>query len=89
MAHKDSSRQRVIRTVVQATLAALPSVVAIVGVLADRWPVEWLVVTAAVAVAIQGALARIMAIPDIDAWLTGIGLGSVPRASVPEDDSDG
>ncbi|MFJ3489099.1 hypothetical protein [Leifsonia aquatica] len=74
-----SPHQRVIRTVVQAVIAGVPTVVAIIGVVADQWPAEWLVATAGVAVAIQGALARIMAIPAVDAWLTGLGLGSAPR----------
>lgn len=72
--------QRVIRTVVQAVIAGVPTIVAIIGVVADQWPAEWLVATAGIAVAIQGVLARIMAIPTVDAWLTGLGLGSAPRA---------
>lgn len=74
-----SSRQRVIRTLVQVSIAAMPSVVAIIGVLADQWPAQWLVATAAIALAVQGALVRIMAVPGVDAWLTRIGLGSEPR----------
>jgi len=76
-----SPHQRVIRTVVQAVIAGVPTVVAIVGVVADQWPAEWLVATAGIAVAIQGLLARIMAIPAVDAWLTWLGLGSAPRAA--------
>ncbi|OJX73982.1 hypothetical protein [Leifsonia sp. 71-9] len=75
-----SPHQRVIRTVVQAVIAGVPTIVAIIGVVADQWPAEWLVATARTAVAIQGVLARIMAIPAVDAWLTGLGLGSAPRA---------
>jgi hypothetical protein len=75
-----SPHQRVIRTVVQAVIAGVPTVVAIIGVVADQWPAEWLVATAGIAVAIQGVLARIMAIPAVDAWLTRLGLGSAPRA---------
>lgn len=74
-----SPHQRVIRTVVQAIIAGVPTVVAIIGVVADQWPAEWLVAAAGIAVAIQGALARIMAIPGVDAWLTGLGLGATPR----------
>lgn len=74
-----SPHQRVIRTVVQAVIAGVPTVVAIIGVVADQWPAEWLVATAGIAVAIQGVLARIMAIPAVDGWLTGLGLGSAPR----------
>lgn len=74
--------QRVLRTIVQAVIAAVPTVVAIIGILADQWPAQWLVVTSAAAVAIQGVLARIMALPGVDAWLTGIGLGAAPKAAV-------
>ncbi|WP_162819107.1 hypothetical protein [Leifsonia aquatica] len=77
-----SPHQRVVRTVVQAVIAGVPTIVAIIGVVADQWPAEWLVAAAGVAVAIQGALARIMAIPDVDAWLTGVGLGSAPRVAL-------
>ena len=74
-----SPHQRVLRTVVQAAIAAVPTVVAIIGVVADQWPAEWLVATAGIAVAVQGLLARIMAIPGVDAWLTGLGLGAAPK----------
>lgn len=73
--------QRVLRTIVQAVVAAVPTIVAIVGILADQWPAQWLVATSAAAVAIQGVLARIMALPGVDAWLTGIGLGSAPKSA--------
>ena len=75
-----SPHQRVIRTVVQAVIAGVPTIVAIIGVVADQWPAEWLGAPARTAGAIQGVLARIMAIPAVDAWLTGLGLGSAPRA---------
>lgn len=74
-----SPHQRVLRTVVQAVVAGVPTAVAIIGVVADQWPAEWLVAAAGIAVAIQGVLARIMAIRAVDAWLTTVGLGAAPR----------
>jgi hypothetical protein len=60
----------------------IPTVVAIVGILAAQWPAEWLVGTLAASVAIQGVLAKIMAVPGVNEWLTGLGAGSVPRSVV-------
>lgn len=74
--------QRVIRTVIQGVIGALPTVVAIVGILNDTWPATWLAATLALGVAIQGALAKIMALPGVNDWLTGLGAGSVPASVV-------
>ncbi|WP_223690120.1 hypothetical protein [Leifsonia poae] len=71
--------QRVIRTVLSGIIAAIPTLVVIAGVLADQWPVQWLLATVAALVAIQGVLTRVMAIPGVNAWLTGLGAGSAPR----------
>lgn len=76
------ARQRVIRTVIQGVIGALPTVVAIVGILNDTWPAAWLAATLALGVAIQGALAKIMALPGVNDWLTTLGAGSVPASEV-------
>ena len=74
------------RTVVQTILGVLLSlgvvVPAVVGIVGDQWA-PWLGpqaltilgVAAAVAAAISGTLARIMAIPAVNAWLGAVGLG--------------
>lgn len=71
--------QRVIRSTIQAIVGAVPTVVAIIGIIAAQWPSEWLVVTLGVGVAIQAVLTKIMALPGVNDWLTGIGAGTVPR----------
>ena len=75
------------RTVLQAVLGTIvtlglvvPTAVAIIGEeLGDILPAQWyawLLGAAAVVGAISGAVARIMAIPVVDAWLSQIHLAS-------------
>lgn len=72
--------QRVIRTTVQAVVGLVPTAVAILLILADQWPAEWLIAAAGIGVAIQSALAKIMALPAVDAWLSeNTPIGSSPR----------
>ncbi|MGM7422779.1 hypothetical protein [Cellulosimicrobium sp. CpK407] len=54
--------------------------------LPDRW-LAWVVAAGAVLAAVSAALARIMAIPAVDAWLRHLGLSSTPK--VVESDDDG
>ncbi|KQW07668.1 hypothetical protein ASC66_01315 [Leifsonia sp. Root4] len=73
--------QRVLRTTVQAIVGLIPTFVAILLILADQWPAQWLIAAAGVGVSVQAALAKIMALPAVDAWLTeNTGIGSAPRA---------
>ncbi|GAA0960130.1 hypothetical protein [Frigoribacterium faeni] len=44
--------------------------------------VVWLTGSIATLAAVSTALARVMAIPAVNQWLTKVGLGSVPRSSV-------
>lgn len=74
--------QRVIRTVIQGVIGALPTVVAIIGILDDTWPAEWLAASLGLGVAIQGVLAKVMALPGVNDWLTTLGAGSVPASEV-------
>lgn len=85
--------QRVLRTAVQVTVAgavtiagslAVFSVLApqVLSAVADVLPapvVLWLTGFIASVTAISAALARVMAIPAVDAWLKRIGLGSAPK----------
>lgn len=78
------------RTAVQNALSVIlvlgivaPIVAAILheelsGYLPDRW-LAWVVGAAAVLAAVSAALARIMAIPAVDAWLRHLGLSSTPQ----------
>lgn len=81
--------QRVLRTVVQALTATLtiwagfqlvaPQILAeLAKILPGSW-IAWLAAAIAGISAVAGVLARIMAIPAVNRWLTKIGLGSVPR----------
>lgn len=73
--------QRVLRTIATRLVSGVPTLVAIVGILAAQWPVEWLVATAAAGVTIQAALTKIIALPQVNAWLTAhTPIGSEPKA---------
>jgi predicted naringenin-chalcone synthase len=81
--------QRVLRTVVQVGIPAfltfalvLPQIIAALGLPVDSALYLWLVAAAAAVTAVAGALARVMAIPQVNAFLVKIGLGSVPAAAV-------
>jgi len=81
--------QRVFRTVFQVLTATLSvwagfAVIApqILDELAKILPGPWVVWLASVIAAITvvaGVLSRIMAIPAVNAWLTRVGLGTVPK----------
>ncbi len=53
--------------------------------LPEAW-LAWVVAAGAVLAAVAAALARIMAIPVVDAWLRHLGLSSTPTLVVPDDD---
>ena len=81
--------QRVLRTIVQVGIPAfiafavvLPQIIDAAGLPVESSLYIWLVAVAAGITAVAGGLARIMAIPQVNAWLTHIGLGSVPKSAV-------
>lgn len=81
--------QRVLRTVVAVLIPAflgfavlLPQLIDALGLPDDSTLRLWLLGIAAGVTAVAGAITRIMAIPAVNAWLTKIGLGSVPKSAV-------
>lgn len=81
--------QRVLRTVIQIGIPAfltfalvLPQIIEALGLPVDSELRLWLVAVAAAITAVAGAISRVMAIPAVNAWLTKIGLGSVPKRAV-------
>lgn len=94
--------QRVLRTVVQVGIPAflafalvLPKIIEALGLPVDSQLYAALVAFAGAVTVTAGAIARVMAIPEVDRWLTAIGLGSVKKsqaqttpAAVAPDDPD-
>lgn len=81
--------QRVLRTIVQVGIPAfltfnliLPQIVEAVGGVLPPEAFIWLNGIAAGITAVAAALARIMAIPQVNAWLVTLGLGSVPKSQI-------
>lgn len=81
--------QRVLRTIVQTGIptfivfaAVLPQIIDALGLPVDNDVRLWLLAVAAGVTAVAGALARVMAVPAVNAWLVKIGLGSVPQSAV-------
>lgn len=81
--------QRVLRTIVQTAIPAflafalvLPAIIEALGLPVDSELRLWLVGVAAVVTAVAAAITRVMAIPAVNAWLTKIGLGSVPASAI-------
>lgn len=81
--------QRVLRTIVAVVIPAflgfavlLPQLIDALGLPDDSTLRLWLLGIAAAVTAVAGAITRIMAIPAVNAWLTKIGLGSVPKSAV-------
>jgi hypothetical protein len=79
--------QRVLRTIVQVGIPAflgfalvLPQIISAAGLPVDGPLYGWLITAAGVITAVAAGLSRIMAIPAVNAWLTKIGLGSVPKS---------
>lgn len=80
--------QRVLRTIVQVGIPAflgfalvLPQIIEALGLPVDSELRLWLVGVAAAVTAVAGAIARVMAIPAVNVWLTSIGLGSIPKSA--------
>lgn len=94
--------QRVIRTGLQTALAFLVGLGGAVGVLQVVAPqvldavrdvlpaswVAWLAGAFAFVIAVAGALAKLMAIPIVNRWLTRVHAGSVPKAKALEETAD-
>ena len=81
--------QRALRTAVQVGIPTflslalvIPQIIEALGLPADNELRLWLVAVAAGITAVAAAITRIMAIPGVNAWLTNIGLGSVPKSAV-------
>lgn len=85
--------QRVIRTVVAFLVTAVPTLnlaaLAVSEYLKNQedvtipgWVFVWLNAIIAGSALIIGLVTRLMAVPGVNAWLTKIGLGSVPKSAV-------
>jgi len=88
--------QRVIRTALAVTLSIVITLAAGIGSIQVFAPqiftelgkflppefVAWLVGFFGFLVIVAGSITRIMAIPQVNAWLTKIGAGSVPKAAI-------
>lgn len=81
--------QRVLRTLVQVVIPAflgfavvLPLIIEALGLPVDSELRLWLVGLALGVTGVATAIARVMAIPAVNAWLIKIGLGSVPASAI-------
>lgn len=85
--------QRVLRTIVQFLIVTVPIANGVAAaaisylqaqtdVVVPGWVFLVLNGVLAVSALIIGLVARIMAVPGVNDWLTNIGLGSVPRRAV-------
>lgn len=74
--------QRILRTALSTVITILPLIPQVVQVVQGQWDATWLTPIAVQAVAINAAITGIMALPTVNAWLTKIGFGSVPRSAV-------
>jgi len=80
-----------LRTAVQVFVALPTALLVLAGILTivaqdafakylpDGW-VAWLIAAAAFCAALAALLARLMAVPAVDAWLKRVGLASGPQA---------
>ncbi len=74
---------------VPAVLATVAAVLVVIGE-SDALPAAWAAWAAGAAVtvsALAGLLARIMAIPAVDAWLSRLRLSSAPDGTGPDSDA--
>lgn len=85
--------QRLFRTIVQALIILIPLAngvaIATVGYLQEQthlivpgWVFLALNGVVAVTALVMGLVARLMAVPGVNDWLTRIGLGSVPKSTI-------
>ena len=72
-------RQRVFRTIFTTMLMVIPVVPQVLAIINGYWPTELGAVIIAEAIAINGALTAVVALPAVNTWLTKFGLGSVPK----------
>lgn len=88
--------QRVLRTIVQALIVLVPvlngAAAAVVAYLNEQTDVTipawvFLVLNGVIAVTAlaMGLVARLMAVPGVNTWLTNLGLGSVPKTAIKGD----
>lgn len=88
--------QRVLRTIVQALIILIPLAngVAAAGaaylqeqthLTIPAWVFLVLNAVVAVTAVVMGLVARLMATPGVNDWLTRVGLGSVPKSAVRDD----
>ena len=84
--------QRVLRTIVQALIVLVPAANAVGIAVADYLntqtdvtvpPVVFLILNGVIvgSAFVMGLVARIMAVPGVNEWLTKIGLGSAPKSA--------
>lgn len=71
--------QRVWRTLFSGALALLSVIPTALLIVHDSFPAPFWGAAAAQILAVQSVVTRVMAIPQVDAWLTAFGLGSAPR----------
>lgn len=81
--------KRVLRTLVQTVIPSfigfavvLPLIIEALGLPVDSELRLWLLAIAGGVTAVATGIARVMAIPQVNAWLIKIGLGSVPQEAV-------
>ena len=84
--------QRVLRTIVQALIVLVPAANALALAVVDYLDTQtdvtvpgwvFLVLNSVIvgSAFVMGLVARIMAVPGVNDWLTKIGLGSVPKSA--------
>lgn len=74
--------KRVLRTAFTTAVTVLPIAPQVIQIVQGQWDTAWLAAVGVQAVAINAAFTGIIAIPTVNAWLTKIGLGSVPASAV-------
>lgn len=84
--------QRVLRTIVQALVVLVPVVNGVAAAIIDYLESQthvvvdpvvyvWLNLIIAITALVMGLIARIMAVPGVNEFLTRIGLGSAPKSA--------
>lgn len=82
--------QRVVRTILVALVVIVPTANGLLPLVADAFnrpdvPANvylWVNGVIAAVLVVVGILTRLIAIPRINAWLTKLGAGSVPKAAI-------
>lgn len=73
--------QRVWRTLLSGALSLLSVVPTVLLILHEQWPAEVWTVAAAQILAVQAVVTRVMAIEEVNRFLTLLGLGSAPKGA--------